>query len=80
MKKINFKIKFVCLSAVFIVSCSLETKNTTDWIKISKEKKTVDNISYYFPSEVDISRRNLAIEECQKAITENLNMINDKKN
>lgn len=41
------------------------------------EAKTINNITYYFPSEVKIPRRNLAIAECQKAIEENLKLIGE---
>lgn len=54
-----------------------ETINDENWTKKVIETKTINNITYYFPSEVDISRRNLAIEECQKAITENLKLIGE---
>lgn len=62
-------------------SCIAQKKviNDENWNKISTETKTINNITYYFPSEVEIPRRNLAIEECQKAIEENLKLIEEKE-
>jgi hypothetical protein len=61
-------------------SCNSQ-KNTNDetWNKIVTETKTINNITYIFPSEVEIQRRNLAIEECQNAIEENLKLIEEKE-
>jgi hypothetical protein len=58
-------------------NCTAQKKATNDgnWNKIVTESKTINNITYVFPSEVDIARRNLAIEECQKSIEENLKII-----
>lgn len=61
----------------FIVSCSNESQKNEDWIEITREKKTVDNITYYFSSEIEISRRNSAIQECQNSIKDNLNLIKE---
>ncbi|MFI0429378.1 peptidase MA family metallohydrolase [Mariniflexile sp. HMF6888] len=60
-------------------SCSAQKKTTNDetWNKIVTETKTINNITYIFPSEAEIPRRNLAIEECQKAIEENLKLIGE---
>ena len=60
-------------------SCTTQKKSSNDenWTKIVTETKTVNNITYYFSSEVEIPRRNLAIEECQKAIEENLKLIEE---
>jgi len=60
-------------------SCTAQKKaiNDENWTKIITETKTINNITYYFPSEVEISRRNLAIEECQKSIEENLKLIGE---
>ena len=62
-------------------SCNAQKKaiNDENWTKITTETKTINNITYYFPSEVEIPRRNLAIEECQKAIEENLKLIGEKE-
>ncbi len=60
-----------------IVSCSNEPKKDKEWTKVTRENKIVDNITYYFSSQVDISRRNSAIEECQNSIVENLKLIKE---
>ncbi|WP_428223560.1 peptidase MA family metallohydrolase [Flavobacterium sp.] len=72
------KLTFLLLIASFY-SCSAQKKatNNENWNKIVTETKTIGNITYYFPSEVEIPRRNLAIEECQKAIDENLKLIGE---
>ena len=72
------KLTFLLLIASFY-SCSAQKKatNNENWNKIVTETKTIGNITYYFPSEVEIPRRNLAIEECQKAIDENLKLIEE---
>lgn len=76
MKTIKLTYLILILS---IYSCSAQIKATNDenWSKIGTETKTIKNITYYFPSEVEIPRRNLAIEECQKAIEENLKLIGE---
>ena len=53
-------------------SCNAQKKaiDNENWTKIATEIKTVNNITYYFPSEVEIPRRNLAIEENLKLIGE----------
>lgn len=60
-------------------SCSAQKKATNDetWNKIVTETKTINNITYIFPSEVEIPRRELAIKECQKSIEENLKLISE---
>ena len=60
-------------------NCTAQKKaiNDESWSKSVIESKTVDNITYYFPSEVEIPRRILAIEECQKSIDENLKLIGE---
>jgi len=71
-------VKIVSLLLIgFIVSCSNESQKNEEWTKITREKKTIDNITYYFSSKIDISRRNSAIEECQNSITENLKLIKE---
>ncbi len=45
--------------------------------KSQERRKKIDNITYYFSSKIDISRRNSAIQECQNSITENLKLINE---
>ncbi len=61
----------------FILSCSNIAEENKEWSKITREKKTVDNITYYFSSKIDISRRDSAIKECQNSITENLKLISE---
>jgi hypothetical protein len=60
-------------------SCIAQKKatNNENWNKIVTESKTINNITYIFPSEVEIPRRELAIEECQKSIEENLKLIEE---
>jgi hypothetical protein len=70
------KIIFILLSG-FIVSCSNNSGINNEWSKIIRESKTIDNITYYFPSEIDINKRNAAIKECQISITQNLELINE---
>lgn len=50
-----------------------------DWNQITRVCKKVGNITYYFPIEVSIERRNTAIKECQNSITENLEIIQEKE-
>lgn len=57
--------------------CTKKTINDENWTKIVTEAETINNITYYFPSEVKIPRRNLVIVECQKAIEENLKLIGE---
>ena len=63
----------------FIISCSTESKKNEDWTTITREKKTVDNITYYFSSKIGIDRRDSAIQECQNSIVENLKLIKEKE-
>jgi hypothetical protein len=65
------KIVFILLIG-FILSCSNKSAQSEDWSKITRERKTIDNITYYFSSEIDIPRRNSAIQECQNSIIEKL--------
>lgn len=76
MNNKNFTYILLVLS---IYSCTAQKKATNDenWTKIVTETITIKNITYFFPSEVEISRRNLAIEECQKSIEENLKLIEE---
>jgi hypothetical protein len=67
----------IILLTGFIVSCSSKSEKNEEWKEITREKKTIDNITYYFSSKIDISRRNSAIEECQNSITENLKLIKE---
>ena len=71
--------KLTLLLILSLCSCAAQKKSTNEenWTKITTETKTINNITYYFPSEVEIPRRNLAIEECQKAIEENLKLIGE---
>lgn len=72
--------KLTCLF-LFLSCCSGIAQNKTindgNWTKIVTEAKTINNITYYFPAEVKIQRRNLAIAECQTAIKENLKLIGE---
>lgn len=61
----------------FITSCSTESPKHKDWTKITREKKTVDNITYYFSSDIPIPRRDAAIKECQQSVIENLKLIQE---
>ncbi|GGG97464.1 hypothetical protein GCM10011416_14340 [Polaribacter pacificus] len=61
----------------FFSSCANESKKNEEWTKVTRESKTVDNITYYFSSTIDLSRRSLAIQECQNSIIENLKLINE---
>ncbi len=63
------------LLIIFLHSCKETAKN--EWTKITAETKTVNNITYYFPSETDTPKRNSAIEECQKSIEANLKLIEE---
>uniref|UniRef100_UPI0040488DFC hypothetical protein n=1 Tax=Flavobacterium sp. TaxID=239 RepID=UPI0040488DFC len=78
------KIKFISLLTVLTLnSCNnnnLSNKKETDkeeWTKVITETKTVNNITYFFSSDVNIQRRNAAIEECQNSIEENLKLIEE---
>lgn len=75
----NIKKLTYLLLILSFYSCTTQKKSSNDenWTKIVTETKTVNNITYYFSSEVEIPRRNLAIEECQKAIEENLKLIEE---
>ncbi|WP_416441582.1 peptidase MA family metallohydrolase [Leeuwenhoekiella sp. A16] len=72
------KLSYLLLILSFY-SCVKQKKiaNDENWTKIVTETRTIDNITYNFPAEVEIPRRNLAIEECQKAIEENLKLIGE---
>ncbi|TVZ54913.1 peptidase MA superfamily protein [Lutibacter sp. Hel_I_33_5] len=70
------KIIIIILS-VFIVSCSNNSEKKEEWSKITRESKKINNITYYFSSEIDILRRNYAIKECQNSIIENLKLIKE---
>lgn len=59
------------------ISCSNNSEKKEEWSKITRESKKIDNITYYFSSEIDINRRNSAIKECQNSITQNLEIINE---
>lgn len=61
----------------FMVSCSSDSTTNDGWAKIVREKKTVDNITYYFSSTIDVDRRNAAIKECQQSVIDNLQLINE---
>ena len=72
--------KLTCLLLILsFYSCIAQKKatNNENWNKIVTESKTINNITYIFPSEVEIPRRELAIEECQKSIEENLKLIEE---
>ena len=65
------------LLVVLAFSCSNELKKNEDWSKVIRENKTIDNITYHFSSQIDVSRRDLAIEECQNAVIDNLLLIKE---
>ena len=73
------KLKSIILLTLigFMISCSNEPKSKETWTKVTRVEKTVDNITYYFSSQVDIARRDSAIKECQNAIVKNLKMIQE---
>lgn len=67
----------IILLSVCVLSCSTNSEKKGEWSKIIRESKTIDNITYYFPSEINIDKRNAIIKECQTAVTENLEFINE---
>ncbi|WP_338792583.1 hypothetical protein [Bernardetia sp. MNP-M8] len=75
----------VFFTILILISCndnSFSNKKDTDkeeWSKVIIETKTINSITYYFSSDVSIKRRNLAIEECQKSIEENLKLIGENE-
>lgn len=63
-----------------LYSCNNKKEaNKDEWTKITTETKTINNITYYFSSEVDIPRRDSAIKECQKSIEENLKLVGENE-
>jgi len=75
--KINLKFIAPLLVVSLTIGCSDQAGNDDEWTKIVREKKTVDNITYYFSSETEVSRRNAAILESQTSIKENLELIGE---
>jgi len=79
------KIILAILTIFAVISCNdnkVSKKNEIgkdEWTKITTEKKTIKNITYFFPSEIDFKRRNSAIKECQQSIEENLKLIEETK-
>lgn len=77
------KILLAILTIFTLISCNdnkLTKKNEIgkdEWTKMSTEKKTLKNITYFFPSEIDFKRRSSAIKECQQSIEENLKLIEE---
>jgi len=73
--------KFGKFFTIVVLAISMACSNTfdknEDWIPLTRFKKKVDNITYVFPSNIDIARRNAAIKECQLSIVENLKLINE---
>lgn len=63
---------------VSILSCSKSNSEDTTWKKTTRESKTIGNITYYFPSEVTLKDRQTNIALCQKAVTENLELLKEK--
>ena len=69
----------IILLTVLIVSCSNNSEKNGECSKITRERKTIDNITYYFSSKIDITRRTSAIKECRNSIIENLKLIKETK-
>jgi len=73
MNKTVSKLTIVLIS---IIVSPLNAQNT-EWKKSIREHITIDNITYFFPSEIDSIRRNTAIKECQNSVIENLKLIKE---
>lgn len=59
-------------------ACNDKGGDNNGWTKVVREKKIVDNITYYFPAEVNVERREAAILESQNSIKENLQIIGEE--
>ena len=64
--------------SLFIIGCGKENPSENGWTTVNREKKTVDNITYYFSADISVQRREAAILECQNAVINNLKLINEE--
>lgn len=76
-KKIRMKKIFFAL-IILIISNNINGQNK-EWEKVTREHKTIENITYFFNSNVPIKERESDIELCQKSIKEDLELINEKE-
>ncbi|PKB17655.1 peptidase MA family metallohydrolase [Flavobacterium sp. 5] len=72
MKKIFF------ILTILITSNYINGQNK-EWLKVIREHKTVENITYFFDSNVPYKEREFDIELCRKSIKEDLAIINEKE-
>ena len=61
----------------FLIFCSVINVSNDGWKEVKREYKTVNNMTYYFPSEVSLAERQIAIDNCEKYIDENLKLIGE---
>jgi len=61
---------------LFVYSASLNAQDSS-WRKDVREHKTIKNITYYFPAEIDMNKRQSVIDLCQKSIVENLALLKE---
>ena len=69
---------FFSTSILFILTFSniLNAQNNS-WIEVNKVQKTIENIIYTFPAEVNIKNRETYIQLCEKSIKENLEILKE---
>ena len=63
---------------IFFLTIQIFAQNK-NWIKVTREHKTIDNITYFFYSKIPYNERESDIKLCQNSIEENLALINEKE-
>ncbi|MEZ7506533.1 peptidase MA family metallohydrolase [Flavobacterium sp. Arc2] len=70
--------KIFSISLILILSYNINGQNR-EWKKVIREHKTIENITYFFDSNVPIKERKSDIALSQKSIKEDLELINEKE-
>ena len=72
--------KTILLLLIIFISASCKNSNAEEnsWKNNITKSKTINNITYYFPSDVTLKDRNEYIKMCHKAIDFNLKLLKEK--
>ena len=70
--------KLLYVSFLFFSSNYLNAQ-AIEWQKVTREHKTIDNITYFFNAEVPLIEREADIALCQQSVKECLELLNEKE-
>lgn len=64
-------------SLLLLLACHQDRSAPSDFTKVVRFSKTINNMTFNFPSEIGEEAMNAAIKKCQDSITENLALISE---